>query len=152
VTSTPPRPEELDPFDLPEWLGTEQVTWTSASGLRSGHLVTGWLTCTTEGARAVEPNQPCDLLAVDEAYPAPVVDNDTRTRAHQAWRNGQVLVVAHPAGAEARLTLAVPGRDMTAGRVLDAVARLSKAVGASADDWSVLLRIGEERAATRRGR
>ena len=41
---------------------------------------------------------------------------------------------------------------LTAGRALDALARLSKAVGASADDWSVLIRIGEERAATRRGR
>ena len=44
------------------------------------------------------------------------------------------------------------GFSLTAGRALDALARLSKAVGASADDWSVLIRIGEERAATRRGR
>lgn len=150
MTGSPPHPEEVDPFDLPEWLGTEQVTWTSASGLRSGHLVTGWLTCTAAGS--TEPDHPCDLLAVDEAYPVPVVDDDTRTRAHQAWRNGQVLVVRHPGGPQGRLTLAIPGRDMTAGRVLDAAARLSKAVGASADDWSVLLRIGEERAASRRGR
>ena len=153
MTATAPHPAEVDPFDLPEWLGTEEVTWTSASGLRSGHLVTGWLTCAGEGS--AEADHPCDLLAVDEAYPAPVVDDDTRTRAHQAWRHGQVLCVALPAEAvphEERLALAVPGRDLTAGRVLDALARLSKAVGASADDWSVLLRIGEERAATRRGR
>ena len=38
-----PHPDEVDPFDLPEWLGTDEVTWTSASGLRSGHLVTGTL-------------------------------------------------------------------------------------------------------------
>ncbi len=111
-----PHPDEVDPFDLPEWLGTDEVTWTSASG------------------------------------PAPVVDDDTRTRAHQAWRHGQVLCVTHPPGPEGRLSLAVPGRDLTAGRALDALARLSKAVGASADDWSVVFRIGEERAATRRGR
>lgn len=150
MTGAAPHPAEVDPFDLPEWLGTAEVTWTSASGLRSGHLVTGWLTCASAGSS--EPEQPCDLLAVDEAFPAPVVDDATRTRAHQAWRHGQVLCVRHPDGPDGRLTLALPGRDMTAGRVLDAVARLSKAVGASADDWSVLLRIGEERAATRRGR
>jgi hypothetical protein len=121
------------------------VTWTSESGLRSGHLVTGLL------YGAGHPDLACDLLAVDEAYPVPVVDDATRTRAHQAWRHGQVLCVRQE-GPEGRLTLAIPGRDMTAGRVLDAVARLSKAVGASADDWSVLLRIGEERAASRRGR
>ena len=79
---TAPHPDEVDPFDLPEWLGTAEVTWTSASGLRSGHLVTGTL---YDGERA-HPEHPCDLLAVDEAYPAPVVDDDTRTRAHQAWR------------------------------------------------------------------
>jgi hypothetical protein len=140
-----PHLDEVDPFDLPEWLGTEEVTWSSASGLRSGHLVVG----TLHRAQQTEPDRPaehaCDILAVDEAYPVPVVDDTTRTRAHQVWRHGQVLLVAHPAGPEARLTLAVPGRDLTAGRVLDTMARLSKAVGASADDWSVLLRIGEDR-------
>lgn len=144
--SAAPRLVEVDPFDLPDWLGTDQVTWTSASGLRSDHLVTG--TLTSPG----HPDHPCDLLSVDEAYPQPVVDDDTRTRAHQAWRHGQVLCVTNPPGPDGRLTLALPGRDMTAGRALDALARLSKAVGASADDWSLLLRIGEERAATRRGR
>lgn len=142
----PAHPDEIDPFELPEWLGTGEVTWTSESGLRSGHLVSGLL------YGAGHPDLACDLLAVDEAFPVPVVDDATRTRAHQAWRHGQVLCVQHPSGPEGRLTLAIPGRDMTAGRVLDAVARLSKAVGASADDWSVLLRIGEERAASRRGR
>ena len=148
IAPVPAHLDEVDPFDLPEWLGTGEVTWTSESGLRSGHLVSGLLYA------AGQPDLACDLLAVDEAFPVPVVDDATRTRAHQAWRHGQVLCVQHPHPSDpaGRLTLAIPGRDMTAGRVLDAVARLSKAVGASADDWSVLLRIGEERAATRRGR
>ncbi|WP_300646194.1 hypothetical protein [Nocardioides sp.] len=148
MSGAPPHLGEVDPFDLPEWLGTGEVTWTSESGLRSGHLVSGLL------YGAGHPDLACDLLAVDEAFPVPVVDDATRTRAHQAWRHGQVLCVrpTAPDEPEGRLTLAIPGRDMTAGRVLDAVARLSKAVGASADDWSVLLRIGEERAASRRGR
>lgn len=139
MTVPAPRLEEVDPFDLPEWLGVGEVTWSSASGLRSGHLVTGSLHGPDHATA------PCDLLAVDEAYPTPVVDDDTRTRAHQVWRHGQVLLVAHPPGDDGRLTLAVPGRDFTAGRVLDSMARLSKAVGASADRWSVLLRIGEDR-------
>ena len=31
----------------------------------------------------------CDLLAVDEAYPAPVAGDDVRRRAHQAWRTAR---------------------------------------------------------------
>ncbi len=32
---------DIDPFDLPEWLGTHEVVWRADSGLRSGHLVRG---------------------------------------------------------------------------------------------------------------
>ena len=52
-----------------------------------------------------------------------------RSRAHRAWRHGQVLLVEH----DARLTLAVPARELDAELVLDALARLAKAVGASPD-------------------
>ena len=44
-----------------------------------------------------------------------------------------------------RLTLAVPGTRFSADLVLDAMARLAKAVGASADHYSVRLRIGTHR-------
>ena len=33
---------ELDPFDLPDWVGEGEVTWSSADGL-TGHLVPGTL-------------------------------------------------------------------------------------------------------------
>lgn len=125
---------ETDPFDLPEWLGVVEVTWQPAAGLRTGHHVAGHLI-----AEGHDP-LPCDLLGVDEAYPAPVTDDDSRARAHQAWRHGQVLTGTY-AG---RLTLAVPGTGFDADRVLDALARLAKAVGASADDWAARLRIGVE--------
>jgi hypothetical protein len=46
---------------------------------------------------------------------------------------------------DARLTLAVPGRRFDADLVLEAVARLAKAVGAPPDDWAVLLRLGTAR-------
>ena len=126
------RVAEMDPFDLPEWLGEEDVTWTSERGLRTGHLVTGLLT------GGSEQQSPCDLLAVDLAFPAPVVDDAVRTRAHQVWKHGQVLVVSR----EERPTLAVPGSSFTAERALEALARLARAVGAEPERFSVRLRLG----------
>ncbi len=126
---------DVDPFDLPEWLGTGQVVWESDEGLRTGHRVPGKVLGTGE------ERLHCTLLAVDEAYPRPVVADDVRTRAHQAWHHGQVLLVS----SEGELTLAVPGRRFDADLVLEAISRVAKAVGASEDDWSVLLRIGTDR-------
>lgn len=131
-------PSELvavDPFDLPEWLGEADVTWTADAGLRSGYAVPGRLAA--DGHDAIS----CDLLAVDVAYPLPVAGDTVRHDAHQAWQHGQVLLV----GAGGRLTLAVPGTGFTADLVLDALGRLAKAVGASPDHYSVRLRIGVER-------
>ena len=132
------RPEalvELDPFELPEWLGEGEVTWTSEGGVRTGHLVTGLLSGNEPGHEV-----PCDLLGVDEAFPRPVVDDATRTRAHQAWRHGQVLLVSHTD----RPTLAVPGSSFTADRVLDALTRLARAVGTDPEQFSVRLRLGAD--------
>lgn len=124
----------VDPFDLPEWLGVADVTWSADSGVRSGHDVRG---CLSAGERLLA----CDLLAVDDAYPLPVADEETRHAAHQAWRHGQVHLVTR----EERLTLAVPGSGFTADVVLDALSRLAKAVGASADHYTARLRIGTDR-------
>ncbi len=121
----------LDPFDLPDWLGVSEVTWTATGLVLTGHLVGGVL-------RADGEELPCDLLGVDEAYPQPVADEATRVRAHQAWRNGEVLLVEH-AG---RTTLAVPGTCFDADRVLDAVGRLARAVGARPERFAVSLRLG----------
>ncbi len=131
------RPElhDVDPFDLPEWLSAGAVVWESESGLRAGHHVTG--TVTGPGGEQL----PCALLAVDEAYPAPVAGDDVRTRAHQAWHHGQVLLVEQGG----TLTLAVPGQRFDAELVLESLARLAKAVGASPDDYAALLTIGSAR-------
>src|SRR5262245_56408446 len=99
--------DELDPFDLPDWVGEEGVVWAADRGL-TGHLVAGTLSAVSGDSFA------CDLLAVDQAYPAPVVDEVTRTRVHQAWRHGQVLLLG-PGG---RATVAAPGTSWTAERVL----------------------------------
>ncbi len=128
-------PADVDPFDLPDWLGGADVVWETDEGLRSGHLVPGMLLNSGEDRLA------CTLLAVDEAYPAPVVPDGVRSRAHQAWRHGQVLLVQR----SETLTLAVPGRRFDADLVLEAIARLAKAVGAPPDDWAVLLRLGTAR-------
>lgn len=129
----------LDPFDLPDWLGTAEVTWSALDGLYTGHLVTGVLEA------ADEPSVPCDLLAVDEAYPAPVADDQVRLGAHQAWRHGEVHLVDR----SGRLTIAVPGTAFSADLALDALDRLARAVGASADRYAVRLRLGDGRGAAR---
>ncbi len=123
---------DLDPFDLPAWLGEADVTWEPEGSIAAGALVRGRL---TDGEQTLA----CDLLAVDEAYPAPVADDGSRRRTHQAWRHGQVQLVEH----DGRPTLAVPGRDFTAETVLDAVERLARAVGAAPERYAVLLRLGE---------
>jgi hypothetical protein len=128
----------LDPFDLPDWLGTGEVVWHAdslAGAGRGGHLVRGRLAAGLDGSAE---EHACDLLAVDEAYPAPVAGAETRRLAHQAWRNGQVLLVER----EGRLALAVPGSDFAAERVLDALSRLAKAVGARPDRFVAALRLG----------
>lgn len=129
---------DVDPFDLPEWLGVGQVVWHADQGLRSGHLLAGRLACD-------DHELSCDLLAVDEAYPAPVTDDDSRSRAHQSWRHGQVLLGEYAD----RLVLAVPGTRFDAERVLDTLARLARAVGGSPDNMAALLRIGAEKQSRR---
>jgi hypothetical protein len=138
VRPAPPVLLDVDPFDLPDWLGVTDVTWSAEAGLRSGYAVPGHLSADAHDVL------PCDLLAVDVAYPAPVADDRARHDAHQAWRYGQILLVR----SQERLTLAVPGTGFTADLVLDAIGRLAKAVGASADHYSVRLRIGVERGQT----
>ena len=121
----------LDPFDLPEWLGTSEVTWYADSAERGGHLVRGRL---SDGAAEVA----CDLLAVDQAWPAPVIDEKSRQAAHQAWQIGELFLFE----LDGRLTLAAPGTGFTADRVLDLLARLARAVGAEPRRFVAALRVG----------
>jgi hypothetical protein len=121
---------EADPFDLPEWLGEQEVTWQSSSSVRGSHHVTGDLV--GDGERL-----PCDMLAVDLAYPRPVLTDRWRREAHQQWAHGQVLLVQY----DGRLTLAVPGSDFDADRTLETLARFAKAVGAKAQRFTAALRL-----------
>jgi hypothetical protein len=120
----------VDPFDLPEWLGEGEVTWTATTSVHAGHLVTVELS--SEGGTL-----DCDLLGVDQAFPVPVLDDGWRRQSHQAWTHGQVLLVEH----DDRLTLAVPGTDFTADRALEALGRLAKAVGARPGSYLAAIRL-----------
>lgn len=118
----------VDAFDLPDWLGLEEVTWQATSSL-GGHRVSGAL----HGRSAVLV---CDLLAGDLAYPRPALPDAWRSAAHQAWGLDEVLLVE----AGGRLTLVLPGWRVTAEPALEAVRRLARAVGATASRYAVLLR------------
>lgn len=128
--TSPPTVLAVDAFDLPEWLGTSLVTWTASSSVRGSHRVTGELTADGEGL-------PCDLLAADQAYPLPVLNEQWRREAHQSWTHDQVLLVDY----DGRLTLTVPGTAFSADLVLEALARLAKAVGVSAEQFVAALRL-----------
>lgn len=123
---------DVDPFDLPEWLGVSEVSWQADAGLRTGHHVVGAFRGPDGESLA------CDLLAVDRAFPVRVTDEQSRVRSHQTWHHGEVLVGSY----DDRLVLAVPGDRFTADLVLEAVSRLARAVGASPERYVVHLRIG----------
>jgi len=127
--------DETDPFDLPEWLGQNEVTWEAERGLGTGHRVAGALTAPGQDSVA------CDLLAVDDAYPEPVAAESVRVLAHQLWRHGEVLV----AGERERLLLVVPGSRLGTETVLEAVGRFARAVGAPDGSYAVRLRVGPDR-------
>ena len=120
----------VDPFDLPDWLGTEEVTWAATSSVRGEPRVTGELT-------GDDCSLVCDLLAADQAFPAPVLPEDWRSRAHQAWTYGQVLLLDD----RGRLTLAVPGSAFSADLALETLARLARGVGVEPRRFSVRLRL-----------
>ena len=124
--------QEADPFALPEWLGTDEVTWSAQCAL--GRPTVPGLLRSDAGSGELA----CDLLAADVACPMPCVDDHTRTLIHLAWRDGQVQLLR----AEDRLTLAVPGTSQDADLVLEAIGRFAHAVGADPEQYGVRLRAG----------
>ncbi|KRF17188.1 hypothetical protein ASG90_07710 [Nocardioides sp. Soil797] len=123
---------QVDAFDLPEWLGTTEVTWHSdREAPATLHHLHGRLV-SDEGELA------CDLLAVDQAFPTPVAGSADRTLVHQAWRNGQVILAEY----DGHLALVVPGTGFTADRILATLGRLAKAVGARPEQFVAALRVG----------
>jgi hypothetical protein len=122
--------EVADPFDLPDWLGTSDVTWTALTSVRGAARIDGLLAAPDGELR-------CDLLAADVAYPEPLLADPWRRRAHQAWEYGQVLLISY----DDRLTLAVPGTAYSADGALETVGRLAKAVGVQPGRFTACLRL-----------
>ena len=122
--------EAVDPFDLPEWLGTSDVTWTALTSVRGASRIEGRLSAAGEELG-------CDLLAADLAYPEPLLQGALRWQAHQSWTHGQVLLVEY----DGRLTLAVPGTAYSADGVMETIARLAKGVGVRPGRFVVCLRL-----------
>ncbi|QYJ05061.1 hypothetical protein KUV85_05085 [Nocardioides panacisoli] len=120
---------EVDPFDLPEWLGVERVTWSPDEGLAGG-LVLGALTSEDSGEQL-----PCDLLAADLAHPVPVVAESVRVEVHRAWSRDEVLLASR----DGRLTVAAPGTEPSVDQVLEMLRRLAKALGASPERFAARL-------------
>ncbi len=116
----------VDPFDLPEWLGTEPVTWSAGGSLDETSHVRGEFTCG-------EHSLALDLLAVDVAYPAPVCPEAVRRSAHQAWRYGEVALL----DVDGRSAAGVPTSRLDVDLVCEALRRVAKAVGAPVGNFTV---------------
>ena len=120
-----------DPFDLPEWVGAEQLRWSTGE-TESAAVIDG--TLTGESGESLR----LDFLCVDVAYPAAVVDERQRHDAHQAWHFGQVLLLERDSGP---LAMAVPTTHWDADTVCEALRRFAKAIGVPPSQISVLLRL-----------
>ncbi len=117
----------VDAFDLPDWLGTQPVSWRSTSPLDAGPTVSGVLEA-GDGRR-----QQFDLLAVDAAYPVPVCPEPQRRRAHQAWQYGEVVLLA----VDARVCAGVPARRFDANLACETLRRVARAVAADRGTFTV---------------
>ncbi|MGH3499180.1 MAG: hypothetical protein ACRDP1_17125 [Nocardioidaceae bacterium] len=127
MVADPGRWRGADPFDLPEWLGSQPLTWLSDTGLDEplvrGHVAGG------DGS-----SLPLDLLAADVAYPSPALTEQRRIEAHQAWRLGEVLLVV-----DERHALAVPSSRFDAVLACEVMRRFAKSQGIDAAQLRVCL-------------
>ncbi len=119
-----------DPFELPEWLGTGEVTWATEQTVAGSAAVTGRF-------EQAGVHLAADLMAVDRAFPVVALADDWRTPAHQAWAHGEVLLLE----VDERLTLAVPGHALTADLALEALRRFARSIGIRSDRLVAALRL-----------
>jgi len=117
----------FDAFDLPDWLGTDAVTWTSTTKFDGSARVSGQV----ENAAGL--SRQLDLLAVDAAYPSPVCPEPERRAAHQAWQFGEVLLFE----VDGHLAAAAPGTRFDANLACEVVRRVAKSVGAPSNNFTV---------------
>jgi hypothetical protein len=117
----------VDAFDLPDWLGTQPVSWHATSPLAGGPHVSGVL------AAADGREQDLDLLAVDAAYPVPVCPEPQRRTAHQAWQFGEVVLL----DVDGRVSAGVPGCAFDANLACETLRRVARSVAAQAGTFTV---------------
>ena len=115
----------LDPFDLPEWLVSEQVVWKALESVVDKSVVKGQL----HAVDAAHAPFRLDLVAVDAAWPTAECSPQDRRAAHQAWHFGQVVVLRH----DRVSALGVPTALFSADFTLEALRRFARAVGS--DPW-----------------
>jgi hypothetical protein len=128
-----PRAEAapVDAFDLPEWVGEEDLLWTPTAAL-GAPMVSGELSAAAAGRRLA-----CDLLACDRAYPEPALPEHWRREAHSQWALQQVLLLE----VDERLTLVCPGVDVEVDTAMESLRRLAKAVGVPSSRFTAALRL-----------
>ncbi len=123
-----PAPAVADPFDLPDWIGAGECTWTTSDSVGQDR-VDGVL----EGAGTLR----LSVLACDVAYPRAAVPERLRHDTHQAWTYGEVLVLREAAG----YLLAVPGTALDVDLLCEAIRRFARAVGAKPAGFTVALQL-----------
>ncbi len=119
-----------DPFDLPEWLGAQDLTWAADISI-GGSAAPGSLRGTGDLVL------PLTVLAADEAFPVPVVDEGVRSQVHQAWQYGQVALLTD---AEMH-AVAAPVTRVDVDLVCEALRRFAKAIGVEPGRVRVLVRL-----------
>ncbi len=124
----------VDPFDLPDWLGTREVSWAADSGLRASHLVPGSL----DGGGPIVSTATC--WGSTGPTRAPVASRRAcGTAPTRPGSTGRCCwsrsVVGSPWPSQA------PG--FTSELVLTALERLAQAVGAEPSSYAVRLRLGD---------
>ncbi len=116
----------FDAFDLPDWLGTERVTWRAEDVLSQEPIIAGRLS-------AEDRDHPLDLMAADAAYPRTVCSSYQRHDAHQAWHFGEVLLLE----TGERVAAAVPTVSFDPNLACEAIRRVARALGAPTANFTV---------------
>jgi len=120
--------QRSDPFELPEWLGEQDLTWSL-----DGPLTSAQVRGTLHGSGEQELG--LDLVCVDVAYPAPVVPELIRRECHLSWHHGQVQVLANAASHG----LGVPASSVDADTACEALRRFARAIAVDVNRVRVLI-------------
>jgi len=120
--------QRSEPFDLPDWLGEEDLVW-SLDGSLSAAQVCG----TLRGAG--EHRLGLDIVCADVAYPAPVVPEPVRRQCHLTWHHGQIQTIRNGQ----RHGLAVPVSSLDADTVCEALRRFARAIAVDSERVRVLI-------------